>query len=150
MKLSELRFISDKREKDFNKMNIYTPEDLVRHYPRDYLDLRKATLLKDAYHNDVILTKCEVLNVEVNRYARLPYVKAACRQGDNFFTAIWFNQLYVANKLKLGEYLFYGRVQNKFGMGVKMTNPSFESVDNVTGLKGIVPVYTLSRSEERR
>ncbi len=144
MKLSELRFISDKREKDFNKMNIYTPEDLVRHYPRDYLDLRKATLLKDAYHNDVILTKCEVLNVEVNRYARLPYVKAACRQGDNFFTAIWFNQLYVANKLKLGEYLFYGRVQNKFGMDVKMTNPSFESVDNVTGLKGIVPVYTLS------
>jgi len=146
MLLTSLKYISDKREKDFNKMGVYTVEELVRHFPRDYLDLRNTTLLKNAYHNDVVLTLCEVLNVEVNQYARRPYVKALCQQGGYIFTAIWFNQPYVAQKLKRGEYLFYGRVQNKYGMGCQMTNPSFESADKNSRLKGLVPVYPLSGS----
>ncbi len=144
MELSSLKFVSQKREKDFNKLNIYTVEELVRHFPRDYLDLRNITLLKNAYHNDVILTKCEVLNVEINRYARRPFVKALCQQGGSMFTAIWFNQLYVGGKLERGEYLFYGRVQNRYGMGCQMTNPSFERADKNFNLKGLVPVYSLS------
>ena len=120
MQLTSLKFVSEKRERDFNKLNIYTCEELVRHYPRDYLDLSRVTLLKDAYHNDIILTLCEVLNVEVNRYSRRPFVKALCQQNGCIFTAIWFNQMYMANKLDRGEYLFYGRVQNKYGMGCQM------------------------------
>lgn len=144
MKLTSLKFVSETREKDFGKLNITSVEELVRHFPRDYLDLRKVTLLRDAYHNDVILTKCEVLNVEVNRYSRRPYVKALCQQEGYAFTAIWFNQLYVAGKLKRGEYLFYGRVSNKYGLGCQMTNPSFEPADRNLNLKGLIPVYSLA------
>lgn len=144
MKLTDLKYVSDKRERDFNKLNIYTAEDLVRLYPRDYLDLTKTDNLRGAYHNDVILTLCEVLNVEYNRYARRPFVKAMCRQGDMLFNAVWFNQPYVATRLKTGYYLFYGRVQNKYGMGASMVNPSFESAENNTRLKGIIPVYPLA------
>ena len=146
MKLSSLKFISEKREKDFNKLNIFSCEELVKHFPRDYLDLRKITPLSEAYHNDIILTVCEVLNIEVNRYARRPFVKAMCVQGGSIFTAIWFNQLYVANKLTRGEYFFYGRVQNKYGMGCQMVNPSLERADKNRNLKGIIPVYPLSGS----
>ena len=81
MKLTSLKFVSEKREKDFNKLNIYTAEQLLKLYPRDYLDLTHVTLLRDAYHNDKILTVCEVLNVEANRYAKRPYVKALCQQS---------------------------------------------------------------------
>lgn len=146
MDIKSLKYVSEKREKDFNKLNIYTAEELVRHYPRDYLDLRHVTPLENAYHNDVILTKCEVLNVEVNRYSRRPYVKASCRQGERLFTAVWFNQLYVAEKLKMGEYIFYGRIRKKFGFGCQMANPSFEAADKNYGLKGLIPVYSLSGS----
>lgn len=144
MKLTTIKYVSEKREKDFNKLNIYTLEELVRHFPRDYLDLRQVTMLKDAYHNDVILTACEVLKVEVNHYARRPFVKALCQQGGYMFTAIWFNQPYVAQKLTNAEYLFYGRVTNKYGLGCQMTNPSFERADKNFALKGLVPVYSLS------
>ena len=144
IKLTDLKFVSDKREKDLNKLNIYTVTDLVKHFPRDYLDLTHVSLLRDAYHNDVMLTVGEVLSVEVNRYARRPYVKAMCMQGGYMFSAIWFNQPYVATKLKRGEYLFYGRVQNKFGMGYSMVNPSFEPADRAKRLQGLVPVYSLS------
>ncbi len=144
MLLTSIKYVSEKREKDFNKMGVYTLEELVRHFPRDYLDLRHTTLLKNAYHNDVILTVCEVLNVEANPYARRSFVKALCQQSGHTFTAIWFNQPYVAQKLQRGEYLFYGRVQNKYGMGCQMTNPSFERADKIRNLQGLVPVYSLS------
>ncbi len=146
MQLTSLKYLSEKREKDFNKLNIYTVEDLCRHFPRDYLDMTRVTLLKDAYHNDVILTVCEVLNAEYNRYARRPFVKALCQQSGHIFNAIWFNQPYVLSKLQKGEYLFYGRVQNRYGAGCSMVNPSFERADKNLKLKGLIPVYPLSGS----
>ena len=146
MDLKKLKYVSEKREKDFNKLNIFSQEDLVRHFPRDYLDLTRTDTIASAYHNDVILTLCEVLNVEFNRYSKRPYVKALCRQGDYLFQAIWFNQPYVATKLSCGEYLFYGRVQNKYGLGASMVNPTFERADNNLKLKGYVPVYPLAGS----
>lgn len=144
MDLKLLKYVSEKREKEFNKLNIYSQEDLVRHFPRDYLDLTHENNVRDAYHNDVILTVCEVLNVEVNRFAKRPFVKAMCQQGGGLFNAIWFNQPYIANQLTRGEYFFYGRVQNKYGMGATMVNPVFERADKNVRLKGLVPVYPLA------
>ena len=144
MKLTELRYVSEAREKQFNKLGVFTQEDLLRLYPRDFVDLTHTNSIANAYHNSVILTVCEVLSVEQNRYARRPFVKALCRQGDNLFQIVWFNQPYVAQKLTQGEYLFYGRVQNKYGMGASMVNPTFERAESVRNLQGILPVYPLS------
>ena len=144
MKLTDLKYVSEAREKQFNKMGIFSQEDLVKLYPRDFLDLTRTDSIANAFHNTKILTVCEVLSVENNRYARRPFVKALCRQGDNLFQSIWFNQPYVATKLTPGEYLFYGRVQNRYGMGASMVNPTFEKCDKVHNLKGILPVYQLS------
>lgn len=144
MKLTDLRYVSEKRERDFKKLNISSQEELINHFPRDFLDLTKADNVRGAYHNDVILTLCEVLNVEVNRYAKRPYVKAMCQQGNYLFNAVWFNQPYVATKLQRGEYFFYGRVQNKYGMGASMINPAFERAEANLRLKGLIPVYPLA------
>ena len=144
MKLTDLKYVSEAREKQFNKLGVFSQEDLLRLYPRDFVDLTHTNSIVNAYHNSVILTVCEVLSVEQNRYARRPFVKALCRQGDNLFSTIWFNQPYVAQKLTQGEYLFYGRVQNKYGMGASMVNPTFEKAESVRNLQGILPVYPLS------
>ncbi len=144
MQITSLKLISDKREKDFNKLGIYTVEDLVRHFPKDYLDLRNITPISQVYHNDVVLTCGEVLTVECNKYARRPYVRAKCRQENCLFTAIWFNQVYVADKLRPGQFLFYGRVQNKFGLELTIVNPTFEPVEKASKMIGIIPVYSLS------
>ena len=69
-------------------------------------------------------------------------VKAFCSQDGFPFTVVWFNQPYIAQKLKAGEYLFYGRVSNKFGQ-ISLVNPSFEPLDKNYRLKGIIPVYSL-------
>ena len=144
MKLTELKYISEKREKEFFKLGVRTCEDLVRLYPRDYLDLTHVSRITETEHNAQALVACEVLNAEFNRFSRRPYVKALCQQEGCVFTAIWFNQPYVLQKLKPGRYLFYGRVQNRYGMGASMINPSFEPAADNKNLKGIIPVYPLA------
>lgn len=146
MELSSVKFVSEKREKDLNKMGVTCAEELLKRFPRDYVDVRNVTPLQNAAHNELILTVGEVLNVEVNKFSRRPFVKALCGQGDTMFTITWFNQPYVAAKLKRGSYLFYGRVQNKYGMGASLVNPTFEAAEKGSRLMGIIPVYSLSGS----
>ena len=145
MKLTDIRGISDKRVKDLEKLNIFTPEDLIRHFPRNYLDLRKVTPLEKCYNNDIVLT-CGKLMTAPNMFTsarKIKCVRVAVEQGMRGFTAVWFNQPYVMSHLKAGEeYLFYGRVKSDFG-GISIINPSFEPLDNNVRLKGIVPVYTI-------
>jgi ATP-dependent DNA helicase RecG len=70
-------------------------------------------------------------------------VKITCEQEGYYFSIIWFNQPYVANKLVVGqEYLFYGRVRCDGGV-VSLVNPSFELCEKSFRLKGIVPQYGL-------
>ncbi len=143
MKLSALRQVGEKREKEFQKLGIYQAEDLVKYFPRAYLDLTERASLKTAYHNDMVLIACEVTRLAPTNFnSRVKIVKAFCSQDGFPFTAVWFNQPYVAQKLKVGEYLFYGRVQNKYGQ-ISLVNPTFEPMDKNVRLKGIVPVYSL-------
>lgn len=150
MEVTKIKNISEKRAKDLGKMNIFTTQDLIEYYPRAYLDLTKHTSLKDAYHNDMVLFACRVTSVSpVNYMSRLKVVRAFCEQDGFPFTAVWFNQPYIAQKLKPGEYLFYGRVNNRYD-NLSITNPSFETLDNNYRLKGIVPVYTVKGSITQR
>ena len=150
MQLSSIKNISEKREKDLNKLGVFSTADLINYYPRGYLDLTKRTSLKDAYHNDMVLFVCRVLSVSpVNHASRYKVVRAFCNQDGFPFTAVWFNQPYVAQKLKPGEYLFYGRVSNRYD-ALSVTNPTFEPLDNNYRLKGIVPVYTVKGSITQR
>ena len=143
MKLSQLRMVGEKREKEFNKLGVFSAEELVRLYPRAYLDMTNRISIRSVYHNDIVLVACEVTRLAPVNYASpRKIVKADCSQDGYAFSAIWFNQPYVAQKLKAGEYLFYGRVQNRFGQ-ITMVNPTFEPLDKNYRLKGIVPVYPL-------
>ena len=144
MNLKSVPYVSEKRIGDLKKLSITTAEELVKHFPRNYIDLTHLTPLKFAYDNDYVLTLAKVeIEPRAQVGSRVKYVKAYCSQGADTFGVVWFNQPYVVNKLKCGEeYLFYGRVSIKYGT-VSMTNPIFERVDKNYRLKGLMPVYTI-------
>lgn len=144
MELTKIRYVNEKREQEFNKLGIFDTADLMRYFPRAYLDLRERQMLKYAYHNDIVLTAGKVLNIPVTRYYRRGgLVKVVCEQEGYVFSVVWFNQPYVASRLKVGEeYLFYGRVRMDMS-GLSLVNPTFELCEKVFRLKGIVPQYTV-------
>lgn len=144
MELTKIRGVNEKRKQEFNKLGIYDTADLIKCFPRSYLDMRESQLLKYAYHNDIVLTAGKVLSIPVTRYfKRGDMVKIVCEQEGFVFSVIWFNQPYVASKFVVGqEYLFYGRVRNN-NFETSIVNPSFELCDKVFRLKGIVPQYAI-------
>lgn len=147
MELTVIRGINEKRRDELNKLGIFDTSDLIRHFPRAYLDMRVKQPLQKAYHNDVVLTTGKIVSLPVVRYFRRGgMVKISCEQEGFFFSVIWFNQPYVVSRLKAGEeYLFYGRVKNENGV-VSLINPSFEPCDKVFRLQGIVPQYQIKGS----
>ena len=147
MELTSIKNISEKRAEELNKNNVFSTEDLIKLFPRRYLDLTERQVLKNVYHNDIALTVGQVISVPQNFFtARRGFIKVYCEQDGLPFTAIWFNQPYVLQKLIPGEnYLFYGRVQKKFDE-ISIVNPSFELLDKNYRLKGIVPQYHLQKS----
>ncbi|MBR2869956.1 MAG: ATP-dependent DNA helicase RecG [Clostridia bacterium] len=147
MELTKIRGINEKREQELNKLGIKDTADLMRHFPRAYLDLRVQSPIKTAYHNDFVLTSGRVISEPAVRFfKRTGTVKVNCEQEGYYFSVIWFNQPYVASKLIPGEeYLFYGRVRKEMGVAT-LVNPSFELCEKSFRLKGIVPQYSLKGS----
>lgn len=147
MELTKIKGVNEKRCEEFNKMDIYSTSDLAGFFPRAYLDLRQSQLLNFCYHNDIVLTPAKVVSIPPVRFmGKKRIVKIACEQEGLSFQIIWFNQPYVIEKLRVGEeYLFYGRVQKRFGE-ISMVNPSFEPCEKNYRLKGIVPQYSLRGS----
>ena len=45
MELTKIRGVNDKREQDFNKLGVFDTADLMRFFPRAYLDLRQQQSL---------------------------------------------------------------------------------------------------------
>ena len=143
MQLTEIKGIAEKRAKELNKLGIFLAEDLVRYYPRSYLDMTDRVSVREVLNNDMALIAARITYVEPVRYTgRVRYLKAHLEQDGDMFTAVWFNMPYLAKTLKEGEYLFYGRIQNKYGQ-ISLVNPTFEPLAANARLKGLVPVYPL-------
>ena len=144
MDLKVLKGVATEREEELNKMGYFSTGDLIKNFPKRYLDLTLRQPLKFAFDNDMVLTVGKLITPPQNVFnARRKFVKVYCEQEGLYFTAIWFNQPYVAKKLTAGEeYLFYGRVKKNFDE-YTLYNPSFEPLDKNYRLKGIVPQYAV-------
>ena len=146
MNIEQFAGVGEKRAKDFKKLGIETTAQLVSYFPRAYLDMTNRVSIFDVYHNELALVAARLVYVEPVRFAgRLKTVRAHLEQDGRSFTAVWFNMPYIAKRLKAGDYLFYGRVSNKYGQ-ISLVNPSLEPLGNISRLKGLVPVYSLSGS----
>lgn len=145
MLLKYVKGLSDKRIEELNAAGIFSAEDLIKHFPRNYLDLTAVMPLSAFNAGEFAFTKAKLISAPqaFTSARRLKCVKALCLQNGEVFTVMWFNQPYVMKRLEAGEeYLFYGRLQNKYDR-FTMTNPTFEKAEKNDYLKGILPVYTL-------
>lgn len=148
MDLKYIKGLSTKRIDELNKMGIDCAEKLVRHFPRNYLDLTHITPISATYPNEFAFIRATVISAPKTFLSarKLRCVKILCKQENEIFSILWFNQPYVVQKLENGcEYLFYGRVQKKYGQ-ITMLNPTFELAEKNEYLKGILPIYTLPQS----
>lgn len=144
--LTALKGVGPAKAKDFARLGVDTVYDLLTYLPRDYED-RSAT--KTIYEAEEGETVCIIATVFSPVYARhirkgLSIYSADLVDETGKITATWFNNKYIQNSLKKGEwYTFYGKVK-KIGGKKHLENPIFEPAQKGVSTGRIVPIYPLS------
>ena len=129
-----------------NKLGIYTLQDLITYYPRDYEDRSKPKTIdsvedgEEALIEGIAISKMSEVRIRRN----LTICKLIIRDETGPCTITWFNQGYLKKVFKVGQrYSFYGRISKK-GSRAEMNSPVFDSEDRQKNTGKIVPIYPLT------
>lgn len=148
--ITQLKGIGEKTAKLFAKIGIYTVEDLLVYYPRDYETFKEALTIAQAPTgsvNAVLATVCG--NPTVKKVRNLTIINILIK--DNSCTngaamqLTFFNMPFLKNVLKPGStFVFRGQIQAK-GTAKVMEQPKMYSPADYNGLlKFIQPRYGLT------
>ena len=135
-----LKGVGEKRAKILNKLGIFTVGDLLRFYPRDYMDWRKISSIASAPFDESCCIRAIVNHKPHGAKIRkgMTIYKTVATDGESLMNITIFNNKYAAESLEAGEeYLFYGKVSGNFHRR-EMTSPLIAPVEN--GIR-IRPVY---------
>lgn len=145
MKLTKIKGIGPKKEQLLNKLDIFTVEDLLNHYPRDYEDRTNLQKLSSCINGQKSLLRLKILTDLNTRYLKnkMSITTCLCSDGTRKCKVTWFNQPYLKKILyKDNIYYFYGEVKF-FNFNIDLQSPIVEKSLNGK-LGNIVPIYPLT------
>lgn len=126
-----LKGVGEKRAKILNKLGIFTVGDLLRFYPRDYMDWSKITSITAAPYDENCCVRAIVNHKPKGAKIRkgMTIYKTVATDGESLMNITFFNNKYTAESLEAGkEYLFYGKVTGNFHRR-EMSSPLVSPVD---------------------
>jgi len=135
-----LKGVGPKKNSAFNNLGIYTVNDLILHYPRDYQDRTTITKIANIDIEQFYCVEGVILSIEQKRFrTKLTLIKILIDDGSGKMFCTWFNQEYLKVKLKVHKkYVFYGKpVKNSFFY--EFNSPEFS--DDKNNFMKIVPIY---------
>lgn len=139
-----IKNIGEERSKKLQKLGIFTVNDLIEYFPRDYDDRSNVLKIKDIELNKINTIKGKVvIKPETTKIKHLSITKIRISDDTGFLEIVWFNQPYLKNTIKYkGEYIFTGKVIEKYGR-LQMEAPDYEIIDDRQLLSNgrIVPIY---------
>ena len=144
--ITDLKGVGPARAKALHRIGIDTILDAVYYLPRDYRDLSHPDRLCDARQGDEVVIAAEIVAKPTTHSPRrnMTIVKATVDDGTGRCVCTWFNQPWLINQLQKGSrWLFFGRVDARFGEKA-LPNPGFEPLIDNEG--GILPVYPVTES----
>lgn len=141
MEITYLKGVGPKRAELYAKLGITTAEQLLRLYPRDYIDFTRPVKIRDLQPGEsgVFRAAVDRKNAPFSQYAKMAVYKALLTDGESEITAVFFNTKFTFDKLELyKEYLFYGKISGDL-MNLQVNSPLFLPVDK-TGLFAKYPL----------
>jgi len=139
--------VGPNRVKLLNKLNIYSLEDLITYYPRDYEDRSKPKKIADTVDGEEVLIEAIVTSKmrEIRTYRKnMTIYKLIVRDETDSCELIWYNQSYLKNMFQMGKkYKFYGKINKKIGM-TEMISPVYDTEEKTKNTGKIIPLYPVT------
>ncbi len=151
MNITTLKGIGTKTAELFAKLGIYTTQDLLKFYPRDY-DVYEEPILVDELTSDYEATVLAVYGIiarkiDVYDTGKLSIISTIVRdeKGEGI-KCVWYNMPYLKSSLRQGmRYIFRGRVVIKNSQKI-LEQPQIYTIAQYNEIKGVMqPVYPLTK-----
>lgn len=145
--LTTIPGIGPKSAKTLKKLGLETLSDLLWHLPRRYDDYSQLqTINRLFYGQDVtIIATVENIRVRPVRSGKMKLTEANVSDGTGTLRVSWFNQPWIANKLKPGKAVVLSSKVDQYLGHLTMTNPEWEPLEKEQlHTNRIVPVYPLT------
>ncbi|MCI5891030.1 MAG: ATP-dependent DNA helicase RecG [Lachnospira sp.] len=151
MKITELKGIGEKYAQLLGRLSVYTVEDLVGLYPRDYELYQEpafiSTLSPDYENTNVVIDGVVSKKIDVYHTGKLAVISTFINDenGDRI-KCIWFNMPFLKSSLKLGmRYIFRGRFVIKNGIKI-LEQPQMYTQSQYSEIEGTMqPIYPLTK-----
>lgn len=146
----KIKGIGKKTAESFAKMDIETIGDLLRHFPRDYVQFPKAVDLNE--QEQLVPDKNYAFRVLVNRSvvvrntSRMPISLLDIGDEGHKIQLIWYHMPYIKSTVNVGKhYIFYGKViiKNKHFVMEQPTVYTLEKYQEIE--EAFIPVYALTQ-----
>ncbi|MFN3729587.1 MAG: ATP-dependent DNA helicase RecG [Fimbriimonadaceae bacterium] len=138
--------VGPKLAKPMQKLGLRTVRDVLYHFPRRYEDRSNLPPLSQVRAGEWVTVKGLITNVDARpTRSGFSILRATLTDGLGQITLVWFNQPWVAPKLRRdqGMVLAYGQAKAA-NWGLEMANPEWEWIedeDEADEFARLMPVY---------
>ncbi len=132
--VTNINFIGEKYKKKLKNLDIEKVEDLLRHYPTRYKDYSQTQKIADLMAGKQATICAEILEIKnIFTRNRKKLTKALVRDDSGTLLLVWFNQHYLTNTLKEGEWFYFSGKIKQFSGQPAFLSPEYESALSPSG-----------------
>ena len=147
-----IKGVGPNRVKLLNRIGIYTLNDLITYFPREYEDRSRTKNIAELIDGEEALISAFPVGrmIELRIRRNLTLCKLYVRDETGGCELIWYNQGYLKNVFKQNvRYNFYGKIKKKNGK-YEIQSPVYEENGAYKSTGKIVPIYPLTYSLTQR
>lgn len=144
--ITSLKGIGEKTARLFNRLGIYTTQELLSYYPRGYETFEAPVKLAGAVPEKTVTLELFLLgDFKWKKVNNLSIGTGLCSDGENKISLTYFNAPYLKKRLCAGSaYLFSGKVKTEGGK-YHMDQPKLYTREEYREVQGrMLPCYSLT------
>lgn len=137
-------YLTRKQKDLLKKSGLNTVGDLLKYYPVNYKKFIELKSIKDLRPKEESRIRAKVLGSESKRAwkRKMSVVESVVQDDTGLLKIVWFNQPYMKDILRAGNYYFFSGKISQGKSGRKMINPIWEeSAENLDSKEKIYPIY---------